>query len=463
MASATAIKPALHVEVRVLDVPGTIVRTDSVQKEVVEWLSTQFLSLRIDQEVKGYEKLQQSAAIDSIKVVDCSANNSETSIYKLDEVRLDVQTYILYNGEDGNSRSSSDDGNDEDSPHFNISQLPSKKFVGLWDSLVFDRPTPATLLRFITRMMTIASNPELDQTLLNWNRLLLLHGPPGTGKTTLCRALAQKLTIRLGGRFTHGKLVEINSPSMLSKWFGESSRLVGKMFEGIHALADDETTLVCILIDEVESLTGMRERVASGNEVGDALRATNQVLTGLDRIKHRSNVMVFCTSNLLSAIDSAFLDRVDIKQFIPNPCASAAYQILRTCFNEFVRCGILVSSEDPQDIADPSCTVSADLNFTMSDWVFMDYEYFPTLQQVNFHLWNRPHSPGRKLWSLAQRAEGLSGRELRRLAFKALALHTFADPTTVLDGLSALARVLDDEHPSFQRENGKESNQYECR
>ncbi|KAK3078892.1 hypothetical protein LTS18_006348 [Coniosporium uncinatum] len=297
-------------------------------------------------------------------------------------------------------------------------------------------------------MMSIMKHKDLDPTIMNWNRLILLHGPPGTGKTSLCRALAQKLTIRLGRHFTHGKLVEVNSQTMLSKWFGESGKLVGKMFEQIHAMADDEDTLVCVLIDEVETLTGSREKAASGNEVGDALRATNQLLTALDRLKHRPNVVVFCTSNLLCIIDSAFLDRVDIKQYIPNPCASAAYEIFRSCFNEMVRCKLLVLIDDPSDVLDDDsldCLMAMNQQQPDSDWEFMNILSFPTLAEVNIRLWNRPCSPGRKLWALAQRCEGLSGRTLRRLPFAALALHTYTDPCTVSEGLGALSLAVDDE------------------
>lgn len=125
-------------------------------------------------------------------------------------------------------------------------------------------------------MMALARHPRLDPNFMNWNRLVLLYGPPGSGKSTLCHALAQKLTIRLGHLFTDGRLVEINTHSVLSKWFGESGKQVNKLFDAIHRLADEETTLVCVLIDEVETLTGSRERASASNECADAMRVSTE-------------------------------------------------------------------------------------------------------------------------------------------------------------------------------------------
>lgn len=57
------------------------------------------------------------------------------------------------------------------------------------------------------------------------HRVVLLHGPPGTGKTSLCRALSQKLAIRLGFSYSSTRLVEIHAHSLFSKWFSESGKV----------------------------------------------------------------------------------------------------------------------------------------------------------------------------------------------------------------------------------------------
>jgi len=183
--------------------------------------------------------------------------------------------------------------------------------------------------------------PIEKSIVISYPGTVLLHGPPGTGKTTLCKAIAQKLSIRLAERYLHGQLIEINSHSLFSKWFSESGKLVMKMFEKIKELVDDKETFICVLIDEVESLTSARKSALSGSEPSDAIRVVNALLTQIDQLKSFSNVLILTTSNITGAIDLAFVDRADIKQYIGLPSAAARYVILTSCVYELMRVGII--------------------------------------------------------------------------------------------------------------------------
>jgi SpoVK/Ycf46/Vps4 family AAA+-type ATPase len=89
------------------------------------------------------------------------------------------------------------------------------------------------------------------------------------------QALAQKLSIQLGRRFSQAKLVEVDCHSLFSKWFSESGKLVGQLFNQIETILEDEDCLVCVIIDEIESLVAQRHASFSSNEPTDGLRVSN--------------------------------------------------------------------------------------------------------------------------------------------------------------------------------------------
>lgn len=272
--------------------------------------------------------------------------------------------------------------------------LPCREFHGLWSSLVYDDDVKQSLLNFVEATLLL-SDRGVDSNIISWNRVVLLHGPPGTGKTSLCKALAQKLSVRLNSRYRYAHLVEVNSHSLFSKWFSESGKLVHKMFARIQELIDDSAALVCVLIDEVESLTAAR-RAGSGSEPSDAIRVVNAVLTQLDQIRRHSNVLILTTSNITGAIDLAFVDRADIRQLIPTPSTGAIYQILVSCISELERTGVV-------QIPPLASLFSLD-SLRLTRFV----EGAATCDSL-------------RLWRLAQRCCGLSGRSLRKLPFLAVA------------------------------------------
>jgi len=267
--------------------------------------------------------------------------------------------------------------------------LPCTDFQDLWENLIYETNVKNELLRFVETTLLLADK-KVNTNIISCNRVVLLHGPPGTGKTSLCKALAQKVAIRLNNRYTHGQLIEINSHSLFSKYFSESGKLVQKMFAEIRELIDDPNAFVCVLIDEVESLAAARKR--TGSEPSDAIRVVNAVLTQLDAMKHYPNLLILTTSNITGSIDLAFVDRADIKQFIGLPSQSAIYKIYQTCIQELVRTKIIIGGDNILPVETIKYKDPADSCASM------------------------------ELWRLAGDSTGLSGRTLRKIPFLGLAM-----------------------------------------
>jgi len=92
---------------------------------------------------------------------------------------------------------------------------------------------------------------------------------------------------------------------------------------------DNPEQFICVLIDEVESIAFSREHSANNGEAQDSLRATNSLLTGLDRAKRSANVIFLCTSNMPDSLDMAFLDRCGLRIAVNPPSTVSQYTILR--------------------------------------------------------------------------------------------------------------------------------------
>ncbi|XP_058227445.1 pachytene checkpoint protein 2 homolog isoform X1 [Rhododendron vialii] len=297
----------------------------------------------------------------------------------------------------------------EDGQHstFNEWILPAKEFDGMWDSLIYESGLKQRLLRYAASAL-LFSEKGVDPFLISWNRIILLHGPPGTGKTSLCKALAQKLSIRFSSRYPQCQLVEVNAHSLFSKWFSESGKLVAKLFQKIQEMVEEENNLVFVLIDEVESLAAARKAALSGSEPSDSIRVVNALLTQMDKLKSSPNVIILTTSNITAAIDIAFVDRADIKAYVGPPTLQARYEILRSCLQELLRTGILSNSQDCNDLILPN--------------------YASSKEKLNMptHDTQAPTDLSKQLIEAAEACEGMSGRSLRKLPF--LAHGAFASP-----------------------------------
>eukprot|EP01069_Polyplicarium_translucidae_P011833 Polyplicarium_translucidae@DN4475_c0_g1_i1.p1 len=311
--------------------------------------------------------------------------------------------------------------------------LPHVDFHGLRDSLHYETQIKRALLRHAQTALFF-SERKVDSNLVAWNRVILLHGPPGTGKTSLCKALSQKLAVRLCASFQGGgRLVEINAHSLFSKWFSESGKLVSRLFARIRKALEDRDSFMCVLIDEVESLCAARQAAMRGSDPSDSIRVVNALLTQLDALKHEPNCLILTTSNITGAIDAAFVDRADLKILVGNPGLPSRFEILRQAVCELITKGVI-------DKEIESCRIP---------------EGVPEVSRIpEGVLQGAPkHCPWHEsLLKLARQCEGLSGRILRKLPFLAFSqlrhVHCFEKRPPVSAFLEALEVAIDTEKTS---------------
>ena len=131
-------------------------------------------------------------------------------------------------------------------------------------------------------------HPELFRRLgIDPPKGVLLHGPPGCGKTLLAKAVANE---------TNAHFISISAPEVMSKFVGEAEERIRQLFKDAQ-----ENAPSIIFIDEIDAIAPKREEVIGEVE----RRVVAQLLAAMDGMEARGNVIVIAATNRINSIDEA--------------------------------------------------------------------------------------------------------------------------------------------------------------
>lgn len=155
-----------------------------------------------------------------------------------------------------------------------------------------------------------------DNVRVDGFRNIMLYGPPGTGKTIVAAAVSNQLD---------ATFFNVKASSLLSKYFGESTKLVDALYAEAKSSADEG--LAVVFIDEFDALCPPRETNTTGPE-RRLLSTLLSVLDGLSEKGEDPGVITLAATNVPWSLDEAILSRFQKRIFIGYPSAEQRQAIL---------------------------------------------------------------------------------------------------------------------------------------
>jgi len=212
--------------------------------------------------------------------------------------------------------------------------LPDGEFVAQWDAVIVETSQKDRLLS--QAILNFTLREKVNRANLPLHGLIVLHGPPGTGKTSLARGLAAR-TAEVICKLGQFRFIEVEPHALAGAALGKSQRAVRDLLGQTIAEQAERGPLI-VLLDEVETLAADRSRMSMDANPIDVHRATDAVLAQLDQLAAKYPHLLFiATSNFTRAVDGAFLSRADLIENIGLPGPEACRAILQSAIEELAK------------------------------------------------------------------------------------------------------------------------------
>ena len=186
---------------------------------------------------------------------------------------------------------------------------------------LFYNPAEKLQLNTVLKSMSHTSFSDLQKR-LKANKLplgvtSLLYGAPGTGKTETVYQIAKKY---------NRPIFKVEIAETKSMWFGESQKLVKKIFTDYYEFKKDEKVCPILLFNEADAIIGKRKNAGS-TSVADTENAIQNIL--LEELENFNGIL-FATSNLVNNLDPAFERRFLFKIKFDTPSPENAAKIWKS-------------------------------------------------------------------------------------------------------------------------------------
>lgn len=220
----------------------------------------------------------------------------------------------------------------QDKGILDLRNLPNNEFEELWKRIVLPENIKTQLQAQVLLELTLRSQIT-SKAAVPLHGIILLVGPPGTGKTSIAKGVASAAVSALNNAKV--KFIEVEPHNLSSSALGKSQREIRRFLEDVVTEHAKQGPLI-VLLDEVETLVADRSKMSMEANPFDVHRATDAMLAGLDNLAAKFPQLLFiATSNFEGALDPAFISRADLVLRIDKPTREACEAILKDTLTAF--------------------------------------------------------------------------------------------------------------------------------